>query len=298
MRDTGLLAEKLGYELLMTWDHFIPLRGDTTGRALEGWDILAAWGAITSRVRIGTLVTGITYRNPGVLAKMAVTLDHISNGRAILGVGAAWNETEHRMYGIDFDTAGVRLRKLDEACLVMRSLLENERTTYRGKYYTFTDAIAEPKPVQRRLPILIGGGGERKTLRTTAKHADMWHGFGGPAQIAHKIEVLAAHCADVGRDVKEIAITSGLDPGLCLRDSEAAVLERRREVAKRIGREVSGPLPIWRAEDAIKRIKEYEAVGVSYIIFGMGSPYDTETMERFARDVRPKLEGARAAAAR
>jgi len=295
MRDTALLAERLGYELLFSWDHFIPLRGDTTGRALEGWQILPAWGAITNRIRIGMLVTGITYRNPGVLAKMVMTLDHITDGRAILGVGAAWNETEHRMYGIDFDTPGVRLAKLDESCQIIRSLLENKHTTFKGKYYTFTDALAEPKPVQKRLPILIGGGGERKTLRTTAKYADMWHGFGRPEQVARKIEVLRAHCKDVGRNPDEIEICCGFDPGLCLRDSEQDVQARRAEVGKRIGSPVSGPLPIWRAEDAVKRLREYERVGVATVIFGMGSPFDTETMQRFASQVRPKFEAVVAA---
>ena len=295
MRDTALLAEQLGYELLFSWDHFIPLRGDTSGRALEGWQILPAWGALTTRIRIGMLVTGNTYRNPGVLAKMAMTLDHITNGRAILGIGAAWNETEHRMYGIDFDTSGVRLAKLDESCQIIRSLFENKRTTYRGKYYTFTEALAEPKPVQRRLPILIGGGGERKTLRTTAKYADMWHGFGPPAQIAHKMEVLRAHCQEVDRDPGEIEITSGFDPGLCLRDSEREVEARRADVGKRIGSPVMGPLPIWRVEDALKRLHEYEGVGVTTVIFGMGSPFDTETMRRFAAQVRPKFAAVAAA---
>lgn len=180
MREIGLVADRLGYDSLWTWDHFVPLRGDHVGPTFEGWQILAAWGAITERVRIGTLVSGVTYRHPALVAKMAATLDHITNGRAILGIGGAWHEREHRMYGMDFDTPGVRLRKLDEACRLMRSLLDNERTTFHGKYYTITDARAEPKPVQRKLPIMIGGGGERKTLRSTARWADMWHGFGTP----------------------------------------------------------------------------------------------------------------------
>jgi alkanesulfonate monooxygenase SsuD/methylene tetrahydromethanopterin reductase-like flavin-dependent oxidoreductase (luciferase family) len=198
------------------------------------------------------------------------------------------------MYGIDFDTPGIRLAKLDESVHVIRSLLENERTTFKGKYYAFTDALAEPKPVQKRLPILIGGGGERKTLRTTARYADMWHGFGPPEQIAHKIAVLEAHCREVGRDPREIEITSGFDPGLCLRDSERDVEARRAEVGKRIGRPVATPMPIWRVEDAVKRLRDYAAVGVTTIIFGMGSPFDVETMRRFASQVRPRVESAAA----
>src|SRR5437660_296832 len=156
MRESALLAESCGWDVLMTWDHFVPLMGDVTGPNLEGWQVLAAFGAITKKPQIGMLVTGNTYRHPAVLANMASTLDNITNGRAVLGIGAAWNEHEHRMYGIDFDTPGVRLAKLDESCRIIRSLFENKRTTHRGKYYTFTEALAEPKPVQRRLPILIG----------------------------------------------------------------------------------------------------------------------------------------------
>ena len=135
MREVGLLVEEVGYDSLWTWDHFMPLGGDPTGAALEGWQILPAWGALTTRVRIGMLVSGNTYRHPAVLAKMAATLDHITAGRAILGIGAAWLEREHRMYGIPFDTTGIRLAKLDEACRLIRSVLDNPTTTFEGKHY-------------------------------------------------------------------------------------------------------------------------------------------------------------------
>jgi alkanesulfonate monooxygenase SsuD/methylene tetrahydromethanopterin reductase-like flavin-dependent oxidoreductase (luciferase family) len=276
--------------MLFTWDHFIPLRGDTSGPALEGWQILPAWGALTQRIRLGVLVSGNTYRHPAILAKMAATLDHITHGRAILGLGAAWNETEHRMYGIAFDTPGVRLAKMDEAARLIRSLLEEHRTDLRGKHYSITNALAEPKPVQRRIPLLIGGGGERKTLRSTAKYADLWHGFGTPAEIRHKIEVLHRHCQEVGRDPEDIEVLSGFQPVPCIRDSETAVDEWRKGVAKRIGLRQLAPRPLHRVDDVVNRLMEYRAVGVDAIVLGMGAPYDRETLERFAREVRPKFE--------
>ncbi len=293
LRDAGLLVDQLGFDVLMTWDHFIPLRGDTTGPNFEGWQVLAAWGALTRRAKIGMLVTGNTYRHPALLAKMVATLDHITGGRAILGIGAAWNETEHRMYGIPLDTAGVRLAKLDEAVQIIRSLLTNERTTFQGKYYTITDARAEPKPLQPRLPILIGGGGERKTLRTTARYADMWHGFGGPEEIAHKIEVLRAHCADAGRDPREILITSGFQPSIVLRDDPKQVDEWRWTVARAAGGKALPPgRPLHTVDAVVARLLEYWKAGVRGFLIGFSPPFDRETLERLANEVRPKFEAA------
>ncbi len=293
LRDTGLLVDRLGYDALMTWDHFVPLRGDTAGPNFEGWQLLAAWGALTSRVRIGMLVTGNTYRHPAVLAKMAATLDHITNGRAILGLGGAWHETEHRMYGIPFDTAGVRLAKMDEAAQLIRSLLDTKRTTFAGKHCTITNALAEPKPIQKKLPLLIGGGGERKTLRTAAKYADMWHGFGGPQEVAHKIDVLRTHCEDVGRDPEEILIASGVDPGIVIRDRPEEVEEWRWTVAENAGiRQVPPRAQLSRVDDVVRRLLEYWKVGVRGFLIGFSPPFDRETLERFASEVRPKFEAA------
>lgn len=292
LREHALLVDELGYDSLWVWDHFIPIAGaDPTGPYYEGWQLLAAWGAITNRVKLGTLVTGVTYRNPGVLAKMAVTLDHITNGRAILGLGAAWNEREHNMYGIPFDDWTTRFQKLDEACAIIRSLLTEPRTSFRGKQYRFSDAIAEPKPVRRHLPLLIGGGGEKKTLRITAKYADMWHGFGTPQEIARKLEVLRGHCAKIGRDPAEITPISGLNPGVVLRDSPKEVDAWLREIGRtmRVSEPPPGP-PLRTVDEVVARMLEYVRVGVRGFIVGYPPPYDRETIERVAREIRPRVE--------
>jgi len=292
LRETGLLVDRLGYDYLMTWDHFVPLIGDATGPNLEGWQILAAWGAVTKNVKIGMLVTGNTYRHPAVLANMAVTLDHITNGRAILGLGGAWHEAEHKMYGIPFDTVPIRLAKLREASRIIRSLLDNERTTFAGKHYTITDAICEPKPVQGRLPLMIGGGGEQVTLRVTARYADIWHGFGGPEVTGKKIEILRRHCEEVGRAFAEILPTTG--GGAIVRDTEERVRARLEEV--RAHNRAAAPAAVqpsaaYGTPDVVaERLAAQWHAGVRGFIFGMSPPYDRETIERLIGEVRPRLE--------
>ena len=291
LREFGLLVDELGYDSLMTWDHFVPLIGDATGPNLEGWQVLAAWAAITKRVKIAMLVSGNTYRHPAVLANMAATLDHISGGRAILGLGAAWHEAEHGMYGIPFDTAPIRLAKLREASRIIRSLLENERTTIAGKHYTITDATCEPKPIQKRLPLLIGGGGEQVTLRITARYADMWHGFGAPDVIARKIEILKRHCEEVGRDFAEILPTTG--GGMLIRDTEEAVVKRLQDLRtrNRMSTDPARALPgVPTVEAVAQRLAEQWRAGARGFIFAMSPPYDRPTIERLITEVRPRLE--------
>ena len=259
----------------------------------EAWELLAAWAAITKTVRLGTLVTGNTYRHPPVLAKMVATLDHVSNGRAILGLGAAWHEGEHAMYGLPFPSTGGRLSRMDEAARVLRLLLDQPVSTFEGKHYRLKDAVAEPKPLQRRLPILIGGGGEQKTLRTVARYADYWHGHGTPEVIRHKLDVLAAHCVEVGRDVAEITPLTTVRPDLVLRENTADVeaqLERVRVRARR-----AEPLKmneIHTVDALVARCAELWAAGARGFILYFNAPFDHETIERIATEVRPKLEEA------
>jgi alkanesulfonate monooxygenase SsuD/methylene tetrahydromethanopterin reductase-like flavin-dependent oxidoreductase (luciferase family) len=272
-------VDRLGFDSVWTWDHFVPLDGDPKGPMFEAWELLAAWGALTTRVRLGTLVTGNTYRHPPVLAKMVATLDHITNGRAMLGLGAAWHEGEHAMYGLRFPSTAGRLARMDEAARVLRLML--------------TDAVAEPKPVQERLPLLIGGGGERKTLLTVAKYADYWHGHGTPEVIAHKLEVLAAHCADVGRDVGEITPLTSVRPDVVLRakvsDVEAQ-LERVRARSRRA--EPMQMNPIHTVDALVERCAALWRGGARGFILYFMAPFDHETIERVATEVRPKLEQA------
>jgi alkanesulfonate monooxygenase SsuD/methylene tetrahydromethanopterin reductase-like flavin-dependent oxidoreductase (luciferase family) len=276
-----------------TWDHFVPLDGDPKGPMFEAWELLAAWGALTTHVRLGTLVTGNTYRHPPVLAKMVATLDHITNGRAILGLGAAWHAEEHAMYGLRFPSVGGRLARMDEAARVLRLLLDEPVASFTGKHYVLKDAVAEPKPVQKRLPILIGGGGEQKTLRTVAKYADYWHGHGTPDVIAHKLEVLARHCAEVGRDVNDITPLTTVRPDLALRDKESDVqaqLERVRLRSK--NPEPVQMNPIHTVDALVAQCAALWRAGARGFILYFKAPFDHETIERIATEVRPKLEEA------
>ncbi len=181
-------VEDIGVDTIWDWDHFFPLYGDPQGSHFEGWTLLTAMATLTSRARIGCLVTCNSYRNPALLANMAKTVDHISNGRLILGMGAGWSERDYQEYGYEFGTAGSRLAALEEALPIIRHRWE----------------VDVPKPLQPRIPILVGGNGEKKTLRITAKYADMWHGIGNSSTLAHKIAVLDGWCKEVGRDPREI----------------------------------------------------------------------------------------------
>ena len=257
----------------------------------EAWELLAAWGALTTRVRLGTLVTGNTYRHPPVLAKMVATLDHITNGRAMLGLGAAWHEDEHAMYGLRFPSTGGRLSRMDEAAHVLRLLLDEPVASFAGKHYVLKDAVAEPKPVQKRLPILIGGGGEQKTLRTVAKYADYWHGHGDPETIAHKLEVLARHCAEVGRDVNDITPLTTVRPDLVLRDRESDVLAQLERVRLRSRNPEPVQMnPIHTVDALVTRCAALWRAGARGFILYFKAPFDHETIERIATEVRPRLE--------
>jgi F420-dependent oxidoreductase-like protein len=206
------------FESGWNFDHFYPIDGNAGGPCLEGWMMLAALAQATTRLRLGTLVTGIHYRHPAVLANMVSTLDIVSDGRLELGIGAGWNEEESGAYGLELGTPRQRSDRFEEACEVLISLLSEQLTTYDGTYYQLTAAQNEPKGPQRpHPPICIGGSGELRTLRTAARFAQHWNFTGGtPEAFAHKREVLHAHCADVGRDPGEITLSSHVpfDPTL------------------------------------------------------------------------------------
>jgi F420-dependent oxidoreductase-like protein len=198
--DLARHVEATGWDGLWYADHFMPNAEDTSTPWPECWTTLSALAPLVPRIRLGTLVIGNTYRHPAVLAKMAATLDHVSGGRLVLGLGAGWQENEHRQYGIDFGDVRERLERLDEACELITALFTQETTSFEGRHYTLTEASLEPKPVQSPLPLLIGGGGEKVTLRIAAKWATEWNVWGTPETLAHKIGVLEGHCRDLGRD--------------------------------------------------------------------------------------------------
>ena len=209
--ELALAAENAGFSLVTVMDHLYQIAGvgPETDPMLEAWTTLGGLAARTKKVRLGTLVTGVTYRNPAMLAKMVTTLDVMSGGRAILGLGAAWNEDEHRGYGFEFPPVKERMDRLDEALTICRAMFSEERPSFEGRYYRIERALNSPRPIQDGGPrILVGGGGEQRTLKIAAKHADMTHWFPlGFDVLKHKTEVLERHCADEGRDPSTIERT-------------------------------------------------------------------------------------------
>lgn len=227
VRAIAQAAEESGFTAVSVMDHFhqIAPQGDPQEPMLESYTTLGALAASTSRVRLLTLVAGITYHNPAHLAKEVTTLDVISQGRAIMGVGAGWYEEEHRAYGFDYPPVGRRLDRLEDALPILRSMFDNASTTYHGRCYDVEGALNIPRPVQERIPILIGGGGEKRTLRLVARYGDFCNILGDPSSLAHKLEVLKGHCQAEGRD--HSSITKTVHAGVLVIDSDEQGAEQR-----------------------------------------------------------------------
>lgn len=254
-------ADELGFHSVWDYDHFYGMRDPSTP-SFDGWSMLAAMAAVTSRVRIGCMVTGVTYRHPAILAKMAVSVDHVSSGRLEFGIGAASHEGEHLGYGIPFPPAGTRIEMLDEACGIIRRLWTEESTSYQGRFWTLSGALGNPKPVQDRIPIVIGGTGERKTLRVVARHADEWNfspmkdlGPEGPKEFTRLFGVLDEHCAAVGRDPGEI----------------------RRSIQLMLRPDDGG-----RFDDTLRLLEEYEGAGAGHAILAFSDPPSRSLLESLA----------------
>jgi alkanesulfonate monooxygenase SsuD/methylene tetrahydromethanopterin reductase-like flavin-dependent oxidoreductase (luciferase family) len=294
MLDAARLVDRLGYAHLWTWDHLYAVFGDPYQPIFEGWSLLAAWARETERTRLGLFVGANTFRNPGLVAKTATTLDHISDGRAILGIGGAWMELEHRAHGIEFGSGfGQRLDWLEESVGAIRQILDGESVTSEpGSRYAFDDLRHLPAPVQPRLPIMIGGSGEKKTLRTVARHADMWNAMEPLDVMAHKVEVLRGHCDAVGRDIAEIEFTLGVK--VTIRDTEAeadrvwkaALAHNRTPLA-----DVADDDTFWNGtpEQIADRLRPYVELGFRTVISEQPAPYDVETLERFIGEVLPLI---------
>jgi len=229
--DNAKAAEAAGFDLVTVMDHFYQIRGvgPETDPMLEAYTTLAALAAQTSRVKLATLVSGVTYRNPAVVAKLVTTLDVISRGRAMLGIGAAWNESEHAGYGFEFPPIGERMDRLDEALTIIKLMFTEERPSFEGKHYKIHDALNSPRPVQKGGPkIMIGGTGEKRTLRLLARHGDIGHWFGaGLDEIKRKKEIFERHCETEGRDPATVLLTMGATVVLVENDRDAkAVLDQ------------------------------------------------------------------------
>jgi F420-dependent oxidoreductase-like protein len=204
-------AEEVGFDSAWVFDHFTVLYGDPTGPCLEAWTLLAALAAVTSRIRLGALVTGVTYRHPSLLAAEAVTVDHVSSGRLDIGLGAAWHEEEHRRLGFDFPPAGERIAQLEETLQVVKGLLTGDDFDFEGRYHRLQKAFYRPRPVQQPYPpIWIGATGERVMLPLAARHADVWHGFGSVSDLARKSSVIDREAERAGRDPAEIGRSTSL----------------------------------------------------------------------------------------
>jgi F420-dependent oxidoreductase-like protein len=280
-------AEGSGFDSFWVMDHYhqIANMGPPSDPMLEAYTLLGAIAARTSRMKLGAMVTGVTYRNPAFLAKVVTTLDIVSSGRAILGIGAAWNEEESRAYGYEWPPVAERFERLEDALQICRSMFTQPRSTFLGHRDHIDAAFNVPQPVQSGGPkILIGGGGERKTLRLVAQYADMWNGFGDPETVRHKIEVLGQHCRDVGRDPADIVKTR-LGTLIVTRTKEEAEA-RREEFKSRRGVDDS-MLPsmfIAGVADAVgDAVQAYFDAGLDGLIFNMppgSTPEDVELAGR------------------
>jgi alkanesulfonate monooxygenase SsuD/methylene tetrahydromethanopterin reductase-like flavin-dependent oxidoreductase (luciferase family) len=282
-RDAAIAADEAGWDSVWTWDHLLAIFGPWEQPIFEGWSVLSALGPLTKRVRLGLMVGANTFRKPGLTAKLATTLDHVSSGRAILGIGGAWFEREHEAFGIpDWGPVGERLDRLDESVMLLRRLLDGERFSHTGTFYTLTDALCEPRPIQPHLPILVGGSGPRKTLRTTALRADAWNTSGTVDEVRAKVEILEGHCADVGRNPDEIERTISFP--IVIRDTADDAQEAYTASLERNGTDNMGDVPIilGSPELVAERLRPYVELGFRTVIVRLPSPYDGQTIERMS----------------
>jgi alkanesulfonate monooxygenase SsuD/methylene tetrahydromethanopterin reductase-like flavin-dependent oxidoreductase (luciferase family) len=290
-RDAAVRADGLGYDSLWTWDHLMAIVGPWEQPILEGWSALAAIGPLTSHATLGLMVGANTFRNPGLTAKLATTLDHVSGGRAVLGIGGAWFEREHEAFGFDETWGsgfGERLDRLDEAVMLLRRLLDGERFSHEGRFYTFRDALCEPRPIQAHLPILIGGSGPKKTLRTTARYADGWNAGGTLEELRAKDATLRERCAEIGRNPDEIERTFTV--WMAIRDDAVEAQHVLDRDAAANGSSSDGGDYVGSPEKIADELRPIVELGFRHILIDAMAPYDAETIERLPR-VRELLAG-------
>jgi F420-dependent oxidoreductase-like protein len=283
-------CERTGWDGVYIADHFMPNAAEPDdGDMLECWGLIAALAARVPRLRLAPLVTSVTYRHPAVLANIAATVDQISAGRLTLGIGAGWQENEHAAYGLSLGGPRERLDRFEEAAQILNSLLRQRRTTFDGQYFQLADAPCQPAPVQDRLPLLIGGSGERRMLRIVARYADEWNAWATPEVLAHKLSVLREHCEQVGRDPAEIHVST---QALLYLSTDVGWLREKREAAS--GRAVVVGTPA-EVTDIMGRYREAGADEfiVTDATLGTGARKQ-ETCDLFMAEVAPAFRPAAA----
>jgi len=289
-------AERARFDSVFVMDHFyqLPNIGPRTDPMLEGYAVLSGRAARTKTVRLGTLVTGVTYRNPAFLAKEATTLDIISSGRAILGIGAAWNEDEHRGYGYEFPPVGERLSRLEEALQICRAMFREEAPSFQGRFYRIEAALNSPRPIQPNgPPIMVGGGGEQRTLKLVAQYADMCNIFGDPAMVRHKMDVLERHCEAVGRDPKTILKTRL--GSLIVRETDAQADRALEQILNRPGVNkdwVRGGFIAGGPDKVTEEVIRLLDAGLDGVIFNMPHMESPEFIELAGKTLAGQLHAA------
>jgi F420-dependent oxidoreductase-like protein len=289
--------EGSGFESLWVYDHYHTVPEPTQEVTYEAWTLMASLAAVTSTVRLGQMCTCNTYRPPSYLAKVAASIDVISGGRLEMGIGAGWYEHEHDGYGYPFLQPGPRIRMLEEGVEIMKAMWTDEVVDYEGRHYRLRGAICQPKPLQNpHIPLWVAGGGEQLTLRVAARHAQYTNFGVKPEWFAHKSEVLAGHCREVGRDFEEITRSANFN--IVCAGSEAEAKERIEEVRARLEEHVppekaEEQVRLYRhnsgtPEQVITSLKEWEALGLAYaIVYFPDAAYDLSSIDLFAREVIP-----------
>lgn len=280
-------CEATGWDGVYFADHFMPGTRESAepedGPTFECWSVIAGLAAAVARLRLGTLVSSVTYRHPAVLANIAAAVDHISDGRLLLGIGAGWQQNEHDAYGIRLGSVKERLDRLEEAVHVLRGMLSQQRTTFVGEHYRITDAPNDPKPIQQPPPLLIGGGGEKRTMRIAAEHADEWNVWSTPEVLAHKRRVLHAHCEDIGREPDQIAIST--QALLFLSNHEAWLADKRGDMGR--------PTIVGTPGEVVDIVGQYRDAGCDELIipdWTMGSMQRRiDTCNQFIEEVAPQF---------
>jgi alkanesulfonate monooxygenase SsuD/methylene tetrahydromethanopterin reductase-like flavin-dependent oxidoreductase (luciferase family) len=300
----GHELDELGFDELWSNDHFLPQAaggvgalGQLDGPVFEGWSVLFGWAGITSQARMGCLVSGAGYRNPGLLVKMATALDHATGGRAVLGLGAGWFEREHDAFGFEFPPLGKRLDRLGEAAAICRGLLDGSAVSFDGAWFSAREARNDPGPVQARLPLAIGGSGEKRTLRIVAETADIWNADqDDPESFRRRSGILDEHCRAVGRAPESIERTAGLPPP-CIRSTRdeavealTRILEHQAMPRAEAQRMAAGSPFAGTVESVVAELQRYHDAGLAAVMFDWPAPFDRPTLEALAGPVRRALE--------